>query len=78
MRYRLEGVDGGEGKQLKATVWPEPFNFFTTPEEDKLSELFSFDEDGVTDAVAWMNDRYFEDKKKYEEAPKNWNSYQMP
>lgn len=78
MRYRLEGVDSEEGKQLKATVWPEPFNFFTTPEEDKLSELFSFDEDGVTDAVAWMNDRYFEDRKKYEEAPKNWNSYQMP
>ena len=78
MRYRLEGVDSEEGKQRKATVWPEPFNFITTPEKDKLSELFSFDEDGVTDAVAWMNDRYFEDRKKYEEAPKNWNSYQMP
>lgn len=76
MRYRLEGVSGADGRQLKATVWPEPFNFFTTPEENKASELFSFDEDGVADAVAWMNDRYFEDRKKYEEAPKGWDAYQ--
>ena len=27
MRYRLEGVSGENGKQLKVTVWPEPFNF---------------------------------------------------
>ena len=44
MRYRLEGVSDAEGgKKLKVTVWPEPFNFFKTPEEDKISALFSFD-----------------------------------
>ena len=33
MRYRLEGITDEEGnKRLKATVWPEPFNFFTTPD----------------------------------------------
>ncbi len=77
MRYRLEGISSEEGKQLKVTVWPEPFNFFTTPEEEKSSALFSFDEDGVVDAVAWMNDRYFEEKKRWEQAPKGWDSYQM-
>lgn len=77
MRYRLERVSDGEEKKLKATVWPEPFNFITTPEEEKRSELFSFDEDGVTDAVDWMNDRYFEEKERFEQAPKNWNSYRM-
>ena len=31
MRYRLEGVKDEEGgKKLRCTVWPEPFNFFTT------------------------------------------------
>jgi hypothetical protein len=78
MRYRLEGVSSEEEKQLKVTVWPEPFNFFTTPEEQKSSALFSFDEDGVVDAVAWLNDRYFEEKKRWEQAPKGWDSYQMP
>ncbi len=75
MRYRLEGVSAEEGKRLKATIWPEPFNFFTTPEEQKTSELFSFDEDGVTDAVAWMNDRLFAERERWERAPKNWDSY---
>lgn len=73
MRYRLEGVNGEDGKRLKATVWPEPFNYFTTPEDRKISELFSFDEDGVTDAVDWMNDQYFQDRKRFEQAPKNWD-----
>lgn len=66
MRYRMEGVASEEGKALKVTVWPEPLNFFKTPEEQKQSEVFSFDEDGVTDAVAWMNDRLFAEKEKWE------------
>lgn len=77
MRYRLEGVSGEDGRRLKVTVWPEPFNFLKTPEEQKTSELFTFDEDGVTDAVAWMNDRLFEDKDKWENAGSNWTSYRM-
>lgn len=81
MRYRLEqGTDPEDpegGKRLKVTVWPEPFNFFKTPAEQKTSALFSFDEDGVVDAVAWMNDRLFEDKKRWDEAPSHWDTYHM-
>ena len=78
MRYRLEGVVTAEGgKQLKVTVWPEPFNFFTTPGEQKTSAFFSFDEDGVVDAVAWMNDRLFEEKDRWDGAASNWSSYRM-
>lgn len=77
MRYRLEQVTVEEEKKLKVTVWPEPFNFVKTPEEQKSSELFSFDEDGVTDAVAWMNDRLFEDKDRWKGAAGNWGSYRM-
>ena len=65
MRYRLEGVAAEEGKKLKVTVWPEPFNFFTTPEEQKLSEFFDFNEDGVVDAIGWMNNQLFEGKEKW-------------
>lgn len=82
MRYRLEkgksSSDAGEDIDvLKVTIWPEPFNYFKTPEESKEREEFTFDEDGIVDAIAWMNDRYFEDHKRFEEAPKNWDSYQM-
>lgn len=78
MRYRVEKVVVDEENQLQATIWPEPFNFFTTPAEQKQSALFTFDEDGVVDAIAWMNDRYFEGKKQWEEAPRNWDSYRLP
>jgi len=76
MRYRLEGVtDDGGDKRLKVTVWPEPFNFVKTPEAEKRSALFSFDEDGVVDAVAWMNDRLFEEKDRWEHAADHWSDY---
>ena len=77
MRYRMEKAEAeGEGDpKLKVTVWPEPFNFFTTPDEKKTFKEFSFDDDGVTDAVAWMNDRLFEDKEKWEWAKENWDHY---
>lgn len=77
MRYRLEKVEEADEKKLKCTVWPEPFNFFKTPEEEKLSSLFDFSEDGVADAVAWMNDRLFEDKDRWSQAYKNWDAYKM-
>ena len=76
MRYRLEKIEKEEGKALLATVWPEPFNFRSTPDEQKIKKEFSFDEDGVTDAIAWMNDLLFEKKDLWDQAPKNWTSYQ--
>ena len=72
MRYRLEGVSLDGGKKLRVTVWPEPFNYFKTPEEEKEREEFSFDEDGVMDAVAWMNDRLFREKDRWERAGGTW------
>ena len=76
MRYRLEGISAEDGKRLKVTIWPEPFNFFNTPAEENESREFSFDEDGVTDAVAWMNDRLFEEKDRWARAGNNWDRYQ--
>ena len=46
MRYRLEQTQAPEdpegGKKLMVTVWPEPFNYFKTPEEKKKRAYFSF------------------------------------
>ena len=74
MRYRLEGIKGSDDtKRLKVTVWPEPYNFFSTPQEEKESEEFSFDEDGDVDAVAWMNDRLFLEKDKWDNSASRWD-----
>lgn len=87
MRYRMEKVvrtievkEGDETKEvneksLLVTVWPEPFNFFNTPDEKKISQEFSFDEDGIVDSIAWMNDRLFYDKALWDGSAGNWNQY---
>lgn len=77
MRYRLEGIAGESGKQLKVTVWPEPFNFFKTPEEQKQSAVFDFSDEGVETAVAWMNERLVDDAAKWDHAYDNWTNYHL-
>lgn len=75
MRYRLEMAMQDEIKKLKVTVWPEPFNFFTTPETEKEASFFDFSEDGIVDAIGWMNNCLFEQKDKWENASANWMHY---
>lgn len=77
MRYRLEGAAGEDGeKKLRCIVWPEPFNFFKTPQEEKESAEFPFGEEGVEEAVAWMNGRLAAEKSRWQRAGENWDSYQ--
>lgn len=78
MRYRLEkATDAQDRTVLRCTVWPEPFNFVKTPDEKKTTAEFEFAEDGVVDAVAWMNDRLFADREKWENASGNWDGYSV-
>ncbi len=75
MRYRLEKAEGQDGSgRLRCTVWSEPFNFFTTPEEEKETEEFAFEEDGVAEAVAWMNERLAAGREKWAHAGDSWDS----
>ena len=58
MRFLLHKEMADEGKKLKAYVWSEPFCFDATPDDEKLSELFEFSEEGLAAAIAWMNGKY--------------------
>ena len=75
MRYRLEGVSVEDGKKLKVLLWPEPFNYFTTPASERMEELFDFSEDGIVDAIAWMNDMLSAYKEKWDRAGEKWGNY---
>ena len=44
--------------RLMATVWPEPYSYFDTDEDKKLSEKFPITEVGFEDAIKWINDQY--------------------
>lgn len=57
MRYRMECISKEDKKRLLVHVWPEPFNFVTAPKAKKQHEEFEFTNDGIKDALIWMNDR---------------------
>lgn len=58
MRFMLHQATVDEEKKLQAYVWPEPYGFEATEDEKKLSEYFSFSEQGLEEAIVWMNERY--------------------
>lgn len=69
MRYLLrknekviEEAEGDEPARtetvLTAVIWPEPFNYVTTAEDKKHSREFSFSQEGIQNAVTWMNEEY--------------------
>lgn len=66
MRYQLQKAErpaeeetGSEEAAsetvIRAVIWPEPYNFEVTPEEQKHSRDFPFDTDGLWGAVEWLN-----------------------
>lgn len=68
IRYRIAKDPLAKGKtkeeeealnaKLMATVWPEPYNYESTPDEQKVSEYFPFSEDGMQMAVDWINEMH--------------------
>lgn len=55
-----DGEAGGPetGPVIRATIWPEPYNFEVTPEEKKHSRDFPFHLDGLWAAVDWLNEEH--------------------
>ncbi len=58
MRFMLHQEVIEEEKKLKVYLWSEPFCFEATPDEEKISALFEFSEEGLAQAIAWMNENY--------------------
>lgn len=59
MRFRLSSAE----EQLQATVYPEPYNWDFTPDEQKESQFFDLSDEGIDQAVEWLNKIY---REKYE------------
>lgn len=76
MRYRLAReplenvkftpVDQRGPATLMATVWPEPYSYANTPDEQKVSEHFEVSQEGLDKAVAWINAQYTDDPSRWE------------
>lgn len=50
--------------RLTVTAYPEPFSLEATAEDKKISESFEFSNEGLDDAVEWLN-RLYEEKRDY-------------
>lgn len=55
MRFLLKKETKEEDTILRVYAWPEPFSFDHTPTEQILSCEKAFSEDGICDAVLWLN-----------------------
>lgn len=56
MRYMLCMEEG----KIKAIVYPGPYCFEATPEEEKETEFFEASPEGLERAVDWLNQMYQE------------------
>jgi len=69
MRYRMCKKETEEQELcLEAVIYPEPFCFEVTPEEEKKAQSFPFTEDGFQEAVAWLNQEYENGKERWSKA----------
>ncbi len=75
MRYRIRSEIKTEGEEeqrfLCLDIWPEPFCFQKTPEEEKEYFLFPFTEEGLEELEEKVNRIYTERKEFWEEKTKH-------
>lgn len=58
MRYMLKKKVSGEKTELEVVLWPEPFGYGKTPEQKKQRAVFPLSDEGLAQAVDWMNEQY--------------------
>ena len=67
MRFRMEkrDLEGEYGPRLGVTIWPEPYGYDATPEEEKEQQILSFDADGIAKGVDWLNEQFEGQKARW-------------
>ena len=49
-------------------VWPEPYSYDFTPQEEKEQFETTFDADGIAKGVDWINERFETEAPRWKEA----------
>ena len=58
MNFMVKKVSDDDGDKIRAIAWPGPFNFAMTDDEKKVPHDVSFGQDGILEAVQWLNEHY--------------------
>lgn len=69
MRYFFRSDESKES--FSVFLYPEPWSFELTPEEEKLSRSFPLTDEGMDSAIAWMREIYEAQKDRWSSAQKN-------
>ncbi len=69
MRYRIGRIGEKPDFILQAAVWPEPFSFEKTKEEEKVFADFPYSEEGRDQAVIWIQGQYEAQKMRWDHVP---------
>lgn len=70
MRYFFRGDDGKNSTTFSVFIYPEPWCFEQTPEENRETASFPLSEDGMDQAIAWLFERFNAEKEKWLAAEK--------
>ncbi|MCC2256319.1 hypothetical protein LKD70_18240 [Ruminococcus sp. CLA-AA-H200] len=68
MRYLMKGDNGKESTTFTVYIYPEPWCFESTPEEDIQSASFPLSAEGMDLAIAWLFERYETEKERWNSA----------
>ena len=58
MRFSISRVGDKPDFQMEAVTWPEPLCREKTPKEQQITKLFSFNEEGYVEVIAWLNEQH--------------------
>lgn len=67
MRYTIK--KGAES--LTVHVYSEPWSFENTPSEEQLIKEFAFSDEGVKEAIQWLEELYAAHRRFWDDASKN-------
>ena len=71
MRYFFRGDDGKKSTTFTVFIYPEPWCFEQTPDEEKQQASFPLSDEGMDQAVAWLWERFNAEKERWLDAEKN-------
>ncbi len=69
MRYYFQADEGKE--TFSVFIYPEPWSFEQTPDEEKQSMSFPMSEEGMDSAIIWLFEMYESQKENWDNAEKN-------
>ncbi len=65
MRYFFRGDDGKNSTTFTVYIYPEPWCFDDTPDEEKESAVFPLSDEGMDQAIAWLLEKFDAEKERW-------------